>query len=96
MKSLAFSLLRTVLDDPGPTSQGDLPRSLPIQSDPLERHTKVARDLSPEDTKNWPWSDLPERHLQVAPHYFAAENHNFSRTFLQFILDVLHLEKPMF
>ncbi|KAG5411230.1 hypothetical protein IGI04_007549 [Brassica rapa subsp. trilocularis] len=67
MKSLAFSLLRTVLDDPGATSQSDLPRSLPIQSDPLERHTKVARDLSPGDTKNRPWSDFPERHLQVAP-----------------------------
>ncbi|KAF3596300.1 hypothetical protein DY000_02027541 [Brassica cretica] len=26
MKSLAFSLLRTVLDDPGATSQSDLPR----------------------------------------------------------------------
>ncbi|KAG5414403.1 hypothetical protein IGI04_001970 [Brassica rapa subsp. trilocularis] len=64
MKSLAFSLLRTVLDDPGATSQSDLPRSLPIQSDPLERHTKVARDLSPGDTKNRPWSDFPERHLQ--------------------------------
>ncbi|WZZ34273.1 hypothetical protein YC2023_017674 [Brassica napus] len=86
MKLLAFSLLRTVLDDPGATSQ----------SDPLERHTKVARDLSPGDTKNRPWSDFPERHLQVAPRYFAAENHDFSRTFLQFILDVLHLEKPMF
>uniref|UniRef100_A0A0D3AC27 Uncharacterized protein n=1 Tax=Brassica oleracea var. oleracea TaxID=109376 RepID=A0A0D3AC27_BRAOL len=90
MKSLAFSSLRTVLDDPGATSQSDLSRSLPIQSDPLERHTKVARDLSPGDTKNRPWSDLPERHLQVAPRYFAAENHDFSRTFLQFILDVLH------
>ena len=77
MKSLAFSLLRTVLDDPGATSQSDLPRSLPIQSDPLERHTKVARDLSPGDTKNRPWNDLPERHLQVAPRYFAAENHDF-------------------
>ncbi|KAG5415401.1 hypothetical protein IGI04_002968 [Brassica rapa subsp. trilocularis] len=87
MKSLAFSLLRTVLDDPGATSQSDLPRSLPIQSDPLERHTKVARDLSPGDTKNRPWSDFPERHLQVAPRYFAAENHDFLRTFLQFILD---------
>ncbi|KAF3509584.1 hypothetical protein F2Q69_00002645 [Brassica cretica] len=52
MKSLAFSLLRTVLDDPGATSQSDLPRSLPIQSDPLERRTKVARD-------HRPWSDLP-------------------------------------
>uniref|UniRef100_A0A0D2ZWT9 Uncharacterized protein n=1 Tax=Brassica oleracea var. oleracea TaxID=109376 RepID=A0A0D2ZWT9_BRAOL len=51
------------IDDPGATSQSDLPRSLPIQSDPLERHTKVARDLSPEDTKNRPWSDFPERHL---------------------------------
>ena len=81
---------------PGATSQSDLPRSLPIQSDPLERHTKVARDLSPGDTKNRPWSDFPERHLQVAPRYFAAENHDFLRTFLQFILDVLHLEKPMF
>ncbi|WZZ55260.1 hypothetical protein YC2023_055367 [Brassica napus] len=89
MKSLAFSSLRTVLDDPGATSQSDLSRSLPIQSDPLERHTKVARDLSPGDTKNRPWSDLPERHLQVAPRYFAAENHDFSRTFLQFILDSL-------
>ena len=79
-----------------PTSQSDLPRSLPIQSDPLERHTKVARDLSPGATKNRPWSDFPERHLQVAPRYFAAENHDFPRTFLQFILDVLHLEKPMF
>ncbi|KAG5400966.1 hypothetical protein IGI04_015573 [Brassica rapa subsp. trilocularis] len=39
---------------PGATSQSDLPRSLPIQSDPLERHTKVARDLSPGDTKNRP------------------------------------------
>ncbi|KAL0672196.1 hypothetical protein Bca4012_000176 [Brassica carinata] len=96
MKSLAFSLLRTVLDDPGATSQSDLPRSLPIQSDPLERHTKVAHDLSPGDTKNRPWSDFPEQHLQVAPRYFAAENHDFPRTFLQFILDVLHLEKPMF
>ncbi|WZY84826.1 hypothetical protein YC2023_031210 [Brassica napus] len=81
---------------PGATSQSDLPRSLPIQSDPLERRTKVARDLSPGDTKNRPWSDFPERHLQVAPRYFAAENHDFLRTFLQFILDVLHLEKPMF
>ncbi|KAG5393690.1 hypothetical protein IGI04_023653, partial [Brassica rapa subsp. trilocularis] len=80
---------------PGATSQSDLPRSLPIQSDPLERHTKVARDLSPRDTKNRPWSDFPERHLQVAPRYFAAENHDFLRTFLQFILDVLHLEKPI-
>uniref|UniRef100_A0A0D3DDT9 Uncharacterized protein n=1 Tax=Brassica oleracea var. oleracea TaxID=109376 RepID=A0A0D3DDT9_BRAOL len=62
MKSLAFSLLRTVLDDPGATSQSDLPRSLPIQSDPLERHTKVARN-------HRPWSDFPERHLQVAPRY---------------------------
>ena len=52
MKSLAFSLLRTVLDDPGATSQSDLPRSLPIQSDPLERRTKVARN-------HRPWSDLP-------------------------------------
>ncbi|WZZ52630.1 hypothetical protein YC2023_052737 [Brassica napus] len=52
MKSLAFSLLRTVLDDLGATSQSDLPRSLPIQSDPLERRTKVARD-------HRPWSDLP-------------------------------------
>ncbi|KAG5411756.1 hypothetical protein IGI04_008075 [Brassica rapa subsp. trilocularis] len=73
--------------DPGATSQSDLPRSLPIQSDPLERHTIVARDLSPGDTKNRPWSDFPERHLQVAPRYFAAENHDFLRTFLQFILD---------
>nr|AAZ67598.1 80A08_13 [Brassica rapa subsp. pekinensis] len=81
---------------PGATSRSDLPRSLPIQSDPLERHTKVARDLSPGHTKNRPWSDFPERHLQVAPRYFAAENHDFLRTFLQFILDVLHLEKPMF
>ncbi|KAG5387803.1 hypothetical protein IGI04_029344 [Brassica rapa subsp. trilocularis] len=87
MKSLAFSLLRTVLDDPGATSQSDLPRSLPIQSDPLERHTKAARDLSPGDTKNRPWSDFLERDLQVAPRYFAAENHDFLRTFLQFILD---------
>nr|VDD60517.1 unnamed protein product [Brassica oleracea] len=47
MKSLAFSLLRTVLDDLGATSQSDLPRSLPIQSDPLERRTKVARDHRP-------------------------------------------------
>ncbi|KAG5383106.1 hypothetical protein IGI04_034576 [Brassica rapa subsp. trilocularis] len=75
---------------PGATSQSDLPRSLPIQSDPLERHTKVARDLSPGDTKNRPWSDFPERHLQVAPRYFAAENHDFLRTFLQFILDSNH------
>ncbi|WZY70110.1 hypothetical protein YC2023_002350 [Brassica napus] len=74
---------------PGATSQSDLPRSLPIQSDPLERHTKVARDLSPGHTKNRPWSDFPERHLQVAPRYFAAENHDFLRTFLQFILDSL-------
>ncbi|KAL0683841.1 hypothetical protein Bca4012_050689 [Brassica carinata] len=96
MKSLAFSLLRTVLDDPGATSQSDLPKSLPIQSDPLGRHTKVARDLSPGDTKNRPWSDFPERHLQVAPRYFAAENHDFPRTFLQFILDVLHLENLCF
>ncbi|WZY78751.1 hypothetical protein YC2023_025135 [Brassica napus] len=75
---------------PGATSQSDLPRSLPIQSDPLERHTKVARDLSPGHTKNRPWSDFPERHLQVAPRYFAAENHDFLRTFLQFILDSNH------
>ncbi|KAG5379056.1 hypothetical protein IGI04_026898, partial [Brassica rapa subsp. trilocularis] len=86
-KSLAFSHPETHIDDPGATSQSDLPRSLPIQSDPLERHTKVACDLSPGDTKNRPWSDFPERHLQVAPRYFAAENHDFLRTFLQFILD---------
>ncbi|KAG5400706.1 hypothetical protein IGI04_015313 [Brassica rapa subsp. trilocularis] len=89
-KSLAFSHPETHIDDPGATSQSDLPRSLPIQSDPLERHTKVARDLSPGDTKNRPWSDFPERHLQVAPRYFAAENHDFLRTFLQFILDSNH------
>ncbi|KAG5386585.1 hypothetical protein IGI04_038055 [Brassica rapa subsp. trilocularis] len=59
-KSLAFSHPETHKDDPGATSQSDLPRSLPIQSDPLERHTKVARDLSPGDTKNRPWSDFPE------------------------------------
>ncbi|KAL0769754.1 hypothetical protein Bca101_034904 [Brassica carinata] len=89
MKSLAFSSLRTVLDDPGATSQSDLSRSLPIQSDSLERHTKVAGTSRPRHQKS-ALSDLPERHLQVAPRYFAAENHDFSRTFLQFILDVLH------
>ncbi|WZY89105.1 hypothetical protein YC2023_045840 [Brassica napus] len=51
MKSLAFSLLRTVLDDPGATSQSDLPRSLPIQSDPLERLHKVARVFTSGDTQ---------------------------------------------
>ncbi|KAG5415295.1 hypothetical protein IGI04_002862 [Brassica rapa subsp. trilocularis] len=82
MKSLAFSLLRTVLDDPGATSQSDLPRSLPIQSDPLERHTKVARDLSPGDTKNRPWSDFPERHLQ--------SNHNASSELATQLLILRH------
>ncbi|WZZ68850.1 hypothetical protein YC2023_080220 [Brassica napus] len=75
MKSLAFSLLRTVLDDPGATSQSDLPRSLPIQSDPLERHTKVARDLSSGDTKNRPWSDFPERHLQAFRSHIESGKH---------------------
>nr|VDC91476.1 unnamed protein product [Brassica oleracea] len=90
MKSFAFSSLRTVLDDPRERALERPIKVAPIQSDLLERHIKVARDLSPGDTKNRPWSDLPERHLQVAPRYFAAENHDFSRTFLQFILDVLH------
>ncbi|KAG5378641.1 hypothetical protein IGI04_026483 [Brassica rapa subsp. trilocularis] len=72
-KSLAFSHPETHIFDPGATSQSDLPRSLPIQSDPLERHTKVACDLSPGDTKNRPWSDFPERHLQVAPRLEGQE-----------------------
>ncbi|KAL0664904.1 hypothetical protein Bca4012_101742 [Brassica carinata] len=94
MKSLAFSLLRTVLDDPGATSRATYQgRSDPER--PVERHTKVAATSHPRH-QNRPWSDFPERHLQVTPRYFAAENHDFPRTFLQFILDVLHLEKPMF
>ncbi|WZZ52629.1 hypothetical protein YC2023_052736 [Brassica napus] len=90
MKSLAFSLLRTVLDDLGATSQSDLPRSLPIQSDPLERRTKVARD-------HRPWSDLPratrrgrshltplsERPPKATPRVFFGSIEKYTKTLLR-------------
>ncbi|KAG5410292.1 hypothetical protein IGI04_006611 [Brassica rapa subsp. trilocularis] len=74
MKSLAFSLLRTVLDDPGATSQSDLPYQ--VAPDPerpvgataqsrsrfhVRRHTTRSRsDLSqrPSEVAPEAWSDL--------------------------------------
>uniref|UniRef100_A0A0D3CDW9 Uncharacterized protein n=1 Tax=Brassica oleracea var. oleracea TaxID=109376 RepID=A0A0D3CDW9_BRAOL len=46
--------------------------------------------------QNRPWSDFPERHLQVAPRYFAIENYDFSGTFWSFVCTFGTSKKPMF
>ncbi|CAF2201964.1 unnamed protein product [Brassica napus] len=52
----------------------------PDPGDPLGDTPKSLATSRPETPKS-ALGDFRERHLQVAPRYFAAENHDFSGTF---------------
>ncbi|KAG5397990.1 hypothetical protein IGI04_019804 [Brassica rapa subsp. trilocularis] len=67
---------------PGATSQSDYMRSLCTTSR-SDSSRATARSRSRFHIRRHTYLTL-ERHLQVAPRYFAAENYNFSGTFLQY------------